>query len=202
MELEPSEAGKLLVVDVASSGMDETIALEYSGGKARVVWTTMGADTMKTAGFMAKYKADNPEAILVVDYVGLGRGVYDRLREQNISVIGFGGGESSRRKNLYANKRAEAWWLLRTALENSQLDLDPEDIELCAQLSLPKWHTRSSGQIVVESKDDMRKRGISSPDRADALAMAIYYAGKIGQRTPKPTADLVRAAVERMGLRF
>ena len=202
LDLPMPSTPKLLAVDVAGSGMDETVALEYSGGKARVVWHTMGADTMKTAGFMAKWKAEHPDGIMVIDYVGLGRGAYDRLREQNISVIGFGGGESSRRKNLYANKRAEAWWLMRAAFENSQLDIDGEDIELCAQLSLPKWTTRSSGQIVVESKDDMRKRGISSPDRGDALSMAIYYAGKIGRRPVRPTTDAIRSAIERMGLRF
>lgn len=91
---------------------------------------------------------------------------------------------------------------MRAAFENSQLDIDGEDIELCAQLSLPKWTTRSSGQIVVESKDDMRKRGISSPDRGDALSMAIYYAGKIGRRPVRPTTDAIRSAIERMGLRF
>jgi hypothetical protein len=53
------------------------------------------------------------------------------------------------------------------------VDLDPLDEELAAQLGALRWHRDSKGRIVIESKEEMKKRGLPSPDRADAVSMAF-----------------------------
>jgi hypothetical protein len=61
----------------------------------------------------------------------------------------------------------------RESFEASEIDIDPEDDKLAAQLGSIKWTVDSRGRIKIESKDEMRKRGLPSPDRADTVAMAI-----------------------------
>ena len=77
------------------------------------------------------------------------------------------------------------WWLLREDLRTGQQQLLPDD-ELTADLTARKYKVTPKGQIKAEPKDDMRKRGISSPDRADALMLARdaqkYARGGIGLR--------------------
>jgi hypothetical protein len=64
---------------------------------------------------------------------------------------------------------------LRELFEQGEIDIDPDDDKLAAQLGSIKWGIDSRGRIKIESKDDMRKRCLLSPDRADA--MAIGFAG-------------------------
>jgi len=65
---------------------------------------------------------------------------------------------------------------LRERFEQGEVDIDPDDDKLAAQLGSIKWGIDSRGRIKIESKDEMRKRGFPSPDRADAMAMA--FAGR------------------------
>jgi hypothetical protein len=69
--------------------------------------------------------------------------------------------------------RAEDCWTLRERFEQGEIDIDPDDDKLAAQLGSIKWGIDSRGRIKIESKDDMRKRGLPSPDRADAMAIAF-----------------------------
>jgi hypothetical protein len=64
---------------------------------------------------------------------------------------------------------------MRERFENGEIDIAPDDDRLAAQLGAIKWKLTSRGQIQIESKDEMRKRGMPSPDRADALAYVFAY---------------------------
>ena len=111
----------------------------------------------------------------MVDVVGLGAGVVDRLRELKIkNVVAFNAGERAVERDRFTNRRAETYWQFREDMENGKIDLPPagEDDELKAQLGAIKWTVDSSGRIKIESKDDMKKRGLPSPDRADACVMS------------------------------
>jgi hypothetical protein len=66
---------------------------------------------------------------------------------------------------------------LRELFENGEIDIDQLDDALAAQLGSLKWTLDSRGRIKIESKDDMRKRGMPSPDRADAIAQAFSRRG-------------------------
>ena len=160
-------------VDVARSGSDSTVIVRAQCELCRVVHEAKGADLMETSGAVARLLEDAPGAIAIVDEVGVGGGVIDRLKELGLNVRGFVAGARARRPERFANLRAETYWQLREMLREGVLDLDPEDEELSAELLSLRWSLDSAGRTRIESKDDARKRGISSPDRADALCLAL-----------------------------
>jgi hypothetical protein len=112
----------------------------------------------------------------IIDVPGVGGGVVDRLAELDLPVVPYNGGESPIDKERFVNARAEDYWTLRERFEQAEIDIDPDDDTLAAQLGSIKGGIDSRGRIKIESKDDMRKRGLPSPDRADA--MAIAFAGR------------------------
>jgi phage terminase large subunit len=122
-----------------------------------------------------------------VDDTGVGGGVTDRLIEV-IAEEGYGwevvpvNNGSSSLDEYCANLVTEMWQSIRTDLEanltnfiNGQpgvMEL-PDDEELISQLSTRKWRMTSKGKMILESKDDMKKRGLKSPDRADAFVLTF-----------------------------
>lgn len=152
-----------------------------------------GADTMQTSGAVLRLLREDfgppeqHETSAAVDVIGLGAGVFDRLREQGARVTAFNSSSRPRDPVRFANRRAEVFWHLRELLEAGELDLDPDDLELAAQLGALRWRVDSSGRVLIESKDAIRARGLPSPDRADASAMACARAPAVGVwRAPEP----------------
>ena len=178
-------------VDVARYGTDHTIIVLRQGGHARVVQDiaygplTQVRDKVVSTGMLTYDGTPVRQPVAVVDDGGLGGGVVDMLEELGYPVVAFIGQAASHQlmrngKPRFYNRRSEAFWNLREALagesgtgEDGWLDLDPHDDELAAQLTNIKYRVNKHGQIQVESKDEMKARGLSSPDRADALAYAV-----------------------------
>jgi hypothetical protein len=112
-----------------------------------------------------------------VDIIGVGGGVYDRLREMGHgNVYEFNSSAQPYDTERFGNRRAEAYWHVRELAERSELDLPPEgeDDDLIAQLGAIQWKMRN-GRIYIETKEEMEARlgsGVS-PDRADALFMSL-----------------------------
>jgi hypothetical protein len=98
---------------------------------------------------------------MCVDADGLGAGVFDRLVELGHSVGEIRGGQAVIEPEDFINRRSEWYWNLRTLFERGEIDLDPLDTELAKQLVAIKYKLTSQGQIAVESKDEMRKRGVA-----------------------------------------
>ena len=170
----------VLAWDIARFGEDESVGMRREGGWVRVYRAHHKADTMTTTGHIAKAHRDihaekglNDFPTHVVDVVGVGAGVYDRLVELHIPVVPYNGGEAPFDKERFINARAEDYWNLREIFETGEIDIDELDDVLAAQLGSIKWTVDSRGRIKIESKDDMRKRGMPSPDRADTLAMVM-----------------------------
>ena len=124
----------------------------------------------------------NAYPIAQVDGVGVGGGVVDLLRENGLPVADMqSGGAAQPEVDLhtgkpvkrFTNARAEWFWRLRKLFEHGQVDIDPADDELAAQLGSIRYELTSKGQIKIESKDDMKARGMPSPDRADAMMLAF-----------------------------
>jgi hypothetical protein len=128
-------------------------------------------------------KNDNPSEICV-DTIGLGSGVADRLREMGYNVRDVNVSESSA-MNPNANKlRDELWMSVKDWLETKTVKL-PKDDTLRHELVAPRYTFTSSGKIVVESKDSLRKRGMRSPDLADSLCLTFAgNAAMVGGRAP------------------
>lgn len=187
-------------VDVARYGPDETVVYRNRGGVIRHVKSATKQDTSVTAdmvdAILSMHGHDRVPAM--IDAVGIGAGVFDELRKRGLPVIDFNAGEKAFEPDRFVNRRAEVFWTLRERMEAGEIDLDPDDKELRSQLSRLKYRQVSGGRVQIESKDDMRKRGVKSPDRADAAAMALAAPTVPGGRRPLPYRVSLETELERI----
>jgi len=163
-------------LDVARFGTDASALVKRKGNVVTDIRTWRGLDLMELCGaVMAEISAarfdEKPDQILV-DAIGLGSGVVDRLRELGAPARGINVAESTAMKPEAMRLRDELWMLCREWLEEKDCRL-PADEKLKAELSTPRYSFTSSGKIKIESKDEMRKRGLGSPDIADALCLTF-----------------------------
>lgn len=177
--------------DVARYGSDLTVGYRNRGGMIRKEYEGSKLSTMETAGVI--HQRVNPHlggVPAVIDVIGVGAGVVDRLLEQRVKgVHPFNASNSAYEPDRFGNRRAEVFWHFREDMEAGLVDLDPEDIDLAAQLGAIKWKVDSRGRIFIESKDDMKKRGVASPNHADA---AIYSHIRGVKRRPASEPHSVR----------
>jgi hypothetical protein len=110
--------------------------------------------------------------IVVVDSIGIGAGVEDRLRELDIPVIGVNVAETPSVESRFRRQRDELWQAAADWLTTRQVAL-PWDERLRDDLCAPRYDFTSDGRLIVESKAQMRSRGLLSPDRADALCLTF-----------------------------
>jgi len=131
---------------------------------------------MQTVGrVMAEYEALNPSSRpseILVDSIGVGSGVVDRLRELGAPVRGVNVAESPSMGETYNNLRTELWFKTKAWLEDRSCKI-PQDDELLADLTGIRYSFTSSGKMAAESKDQMRRRGLRSPDLADAVCLTM-----------------------------
>lgn len=168
----PDEGRSSLAVDVARFGTDRTVITLARGARARVVGSYAKQATTETTGRVIAHARATGVTELRVDGVGVGGGVVDQLAEQGWRVLDMQAGAGAVDSERFLNARAEWYWGLRERFEAGDIDIDPDDDDLAAQLGSLKYKFTSRGQVQIESKDDMRKRGLPSPDRADTLMMA------------------------------
>lgn len=190
-------------VDVGRFGDDSSALAKRKGnhqiGRIREWWKQ---DTMVSAGIVkaewdATPEAERPIAINV-DVIGIGAGVCDRLVEMGLPAVGINVSESEavndRSDRQFNRLRDELWWRGREWLEARNCHLDEEDEELVAELTTPTYTILSSGLIQVESKADMKKRGLKSPNMADAwlLTLADTAAPAVRNKPLKINRSFVR----------
>jgi hypothetical protein len=181
-ELPPAFGEPLVMgVDIARQGDDQTVIRFRRGLDARSIPPVKFRipDLMVVAGrVMEQVNSHNPDAVFV-DGTGIGWGVVDRLAQLGCSTvrgIDFGtradrtdGGDAAAR---YANKRAEMWGYMKEWCKAGCL---PDDRELIADLTAVDYGYDAADAILLERKDDMRKRGLASPDDGDALALTFAH---------------------------
>ena len=174
------EGLKVIGVDVARHGTDKTVAAIRQGDVITRIIKWSKADTMETTGRVKGILEAEPGATAVVDVIGIGAGVYDRLREQKLSADPFHAGRRTTRKDktgqfFFVGNRSAAWWNLREMLEPpwSKIALPPDD-ELAGDLTAMHYKHTSDGKIAVETKDDVRKRIGRSTDAGDAVMQAFW----------------------------
>ena len=170
-DLEPGEPVEI-GLDVARYGQDESVWVLREGSVARLHKIESMRNTMETSGISVRAIKETGATNIKVDADGLGAGVYDRLNELGEPATEMRSGMAASDKERFSNKRAEWWWGLRERFESGDIDIE-NDEELVAQLSNIKYKINSRGQIQIETKEEMKKRGLPSPDRADALMLAF-----------------------------
>lgn len=163
-------------VDPAGTGGDWFTIAVRQGHKVieirRFKLTDTEIGTMEGVGHVIDAIEEFKPQITAVDETGMGGPVGDRLREQGYKVRKVNFAWKSSKPNRYGNKRAEMWADMRKWLEAGQI---PDDRRLKTDLSGPKKKPNSKGVMFLESKADMKARGLASPDAGDAVALTFAF---------------------------
>lgn len=163
---------KILGVDVARFGDDRSVIFARQGHMAWRPRVFRNLNTVELAGEVGlSIQRWQPDAVFV-DETGVGAGVVDKLRELGHRVIGVNSsGKAVHAEPAFANRRIDMWWQMAQWVKGQgQL---PDMPELRAELAAPTYRFNSKGELVLESKDDLKKRGLESPDHADSLALTF-----------------------------
>lgn len=165
-------------LDVARLGANESALAKRKGNHVlEPVVTFHGKDLMQLCGtLVAEFQALPPAlkpADICVDAIGMGAGVVDRLRELGLPVRGINVSEHQATNLAYGNLKAELWHGRMRAWFVARDCKIPKDGQLIKELTMIRTKHKSDGRLMVESKTELRNRGVSSPDRADALAMTF-----------------------------
>ena len=162
----------VLGVDPARFGADATVIAVRQGRDIIDIKRYRGDDTMTVVGHIIEAIEEYSPAMVVIDEGGVGGGVVDRLKEQRYKIRGVNFGNKSKNPLMYGNKRAEMWGSMREWLKSASI---PSDRMLKSDLISPMMKPDSKGTIFLESKKDMRARGLASPDAADAICVTFAF---------------------------
>ncbi len=177
-------------VDVARFGDDRTALAKRQANKLlEPIKHWNSTDLMATVGrIKAEYDETHydvrPSAILI-DVIGLGAGVYDRCKELGLPAKAINVGEAASSRENCMRLRDELWLKGREWFQEKGVSM-PQDDALIAELTAPTYTFSSTGKMVVESKADMKKRGLRSPDLADAFLLTFAWTDRRKERYRKP----------------
>ena len=165
---------KVLGVDVARYGNDMTVFIGRHGRKLAKIQKMRDLNTMEIATKVIEEKRKSNIDVIMVDGIGIGAGVVDRLRELGHEVVEVISGSNPDLENAEVcyNKRSEMWFRMRNWLETADI---PNDPDLETDLTEIKAFYDNKHRIQMEKKADMKKRGLASPDVGDALALTFAY---------------------------
>lgn len=169
-----SESPLIIGVDPAISDNDRCVICRRRGRKIVDFDIMKNHNTMQIAGRLRHLiETERPKKVFI-DQIGIGAGVVDRLQEMGFSCVeGISVSRAASDREKYANLRAELWAMMREWFE-SDMDVDiPDRDDFERDLCSVTYRYRSNGQLILDSKDDMRKKGIRSPDLADAASLTF-----------------------------
>lgn len=215
LDLEESTIKSIsLGVDVARFGNDETVIAQNVNGNITLPFIFKGQSLMTTVGkivllyrqMITDYPKYKGKIYINIDDCGLGGGVTDRLEElrqeerlTRMVVVPVNaaskvpddivedGSSKVKAYDIYDNLTTYLWGNVKELMRKNAIKLQ-NDNELIAQFSSRKYRLTSRGKMLLESKDDMKKRGLSSPDRADATALSCYVKNNITYSTPNSSS--------------
>lgn len=174
--LQHNFAAKIISVDPAWSGGDETVISLRQGNAFKILGKyPRNEDDFLMAGYVANFEDIEKADAVFVD-LGYGTGIVSAGKQlkRNWVLVPFGGASND---VGFVNKRAEMWNLMKQWLKDG--GCIPEDPILHAQITSPEYYVvptgKNAGKILLESKEDMKGRGLESPNRADALALTFAY---------------------------
>lgn len=213
----PESAVTVAGLDIAEEGRDRSVLIARRGPVVLPPEDWGQANTTETAHKAADTCERLGATVLYYDCVGVGAGVRGTYasseRKLSFQPVAINGGASPTEtlwpdgktsKERFLNLRAELWWLLRARFEKAyefrerglqhppeEMISLPDDSRLIADLSLPLYQRTESGKIQIESKDKMKRRGVKSPDFADALAYAFAPEERVSWWQDKTLAERI-----------
>ena len=177
-------------LDVARFGDDACALIVRQGPQITFIDQWRQTDLMQTVGkVVMAYRKSQLFDCVAVDMIGMGSGVLDRLKEQSIPCIGVNVADSpTMYPDLYMRMRDQLWWECREWFQKRGCRIDPklcvanaygENLgdQLTAELTTIRYKIESSGKIKAEGKDEMKKRGLDSPNLADSLCLTFAVGG-------------------------
>ena len=166
--------------DPAREGDDRSTFIHRRG---RIAWGLTKEQTpnsMHLVGRCKKYldaKGEDYVDMLFMDRGGEGGAIYDRLCEmgygERVTLVNFGSRRTVLDPDQWYNKRTEMWGLMKEWLDDPNGVLIPDDAELHADLVGPGYRYDSEQRVLLEKKEDMKKRGVRSSDCGDSLALTF-----------------------------
>jgi hypothetical protein len=166
-------APKIIGVDVARFGDDRSVILLRQGGRILEKVIFRALDTMQLAAQVCRMLECHRPAATFVDSGGVGGGVVDRCRQLGYPMVEVNSASKAGDAEHYANLRAEMWGKVREWLREMAC-LDPvRDKIVATELQGPEYRFDANNRILLEKKEDMKSRGLPSPDEADALALTF-----------------------------
>jgi hypothetical protein len=180
----------ILGVDVARFGDDRSVVCKRQGRKAEFIGKFYGIDTQVLGGKVQEFiDAEQPDAV-VIDGDGIGGAVYDFLKargyDRKTVMVEFHGGATPADPHKYLNRRAEVWGEMKDWLQGAQI---PDEAEIETDLTGPDYgYHPTKGCLVLEKKDEMKARGVDSPDLGDSLAMSFAVKIAPKRKAPEPEA--------------
>ena len=190
---------KIIAVDVARFGDNQTVIGLRQGPKFTILERVRGLTVPQTAmRVMAAITKHDPRGV-IIDGDGIGGGVVDYVNLHHAEwieahplcrFVEFHGGMAAGDSFMYFNRRAEVWGDLKEWLKTADI---PDDPEIETDLTAPEYSFSSKNQIQLEKKDDMKKRGLASPDNGDTMAMsfAAYTLAKSQEEKDREKVDAV-----------
>lgn len=160
----------ILSLDPAWTGGDEIVIGKRQGNAYSTLMTLpKNDDDTVIAGYLAKFEDEHNADAVFID-LGYGTGVYSigKAMNRKWQTVSFGAASTN---PGCVNKRAEMWQSVKDWLK--QGGAIPDDPVLAEELTGPEYIVKLDGRIQIESKDDMKKRGLNSPNRADALCLTF-----------------------------
>ena len=173
--VEDMEQRAVLGVDVARFGADDSVCYINRNGRVRLLETWSKATAIETANRIHRMAVDNGVSEVRIDGAGLGGPIVDlvaNLSDNKYIVISMLGSAASPDKTRWLNARACNFDNLKIQLAAGTLDIDPDDERLLDEILMIQYKFTSKGAVQIESKDDMRSRGVKSPDFLDSVVYA------------------------------
>jgi len=157
----------IMGVDVARFGDDQSVICLRQGRKLMFLNKYRNLNTVQLSQYILNLSKGYHGISIFIDGVGVGGGVVDYCKSLGLRIMEVNAGNTAENKERYANKRAEMWARMKEWLKTADI---PNDEELRQDLIAVEYGYTLKGQIQLEKKSDMKKRGLSSPDSGDALA--------------------------------
>jgi hypothetical protein len=175
-DIKDETSRRIAGLDVARFGSDANDLVIRQGNVIKYMEEWRDRDTMWTASHVEQLYLEGKFDVIYVDVIGVGGGVVDRLKQLGVPVVAVNVAESSSSKKEYFRLRDEIWYRTKLFFEEKTCGVDEELVskedfdELTDELCMVQYDfSKVNGSLKIEAKSDMKKRGVASPNRADAL---------------------------------
>ena len=181
-EFENNSQLLIIGVDPAIGDNDRCTIIRRKGRVAYGLETFRNLNTMQLAGKLKHIIEKEKPHRVFIDCIGIGAGTTDRLQEMGFNCVeGINVAVQAHDRERFGNRRAELWSEMRDWLMSEIPVQIPDSDELHSDLCSLGYHHKSNGQLMIESKADLKARGMPSPDLADSLMHTFAYGAQVGE---------------------